>query len=245
MQHTGTTDNGHNKQPPQGAHPCGTMLQITAQKNLGRVNIDVAFHASGRATALFGPSGSGKTSTLNMIAGLLKPDKGRITIGETVLFDSDKHIDLPVHKRRIGYVFQEHRLFPHLNVMKNLVYGRSMNRLPRNSTHEDRIVSLLDITSILERRIGALSGGEKQRVAIGRALLSKPLLLLFDEPMASLDEARKAELFPYLERLRDEAAIPMVYVSHDENEVKRLADSIVYFADGKAKTRQTTNEKVQ
>lgn len=209
------------------------MLEISVKKLLGQTMLDVSFAASGRSIALFGPSGLGKTSTLNMIAGLLKPDEGRVAIGDVVLFDAKRRIAIPVHKRRIGYVFQEHRLFPHLNVKNNLSYGRRMNGLRPDVKDEAHVVSMLGIGYLLDRRIFGLSGGERQRVAIGRALLSKPRLLLLDEPMASLDEKRKEELTPFLERLRDEAGVPIIYVSHIEHEVRRLTETIVHFVDGK------------
>jgi molybdate transport system ATP-binding protein len=210
------------------------MLEISVKKLLGETRLDVSFHASGRSVAFFGPSGSGKTSTLNMIAGLLSPDSGRIAIDGLVLFDTDERISIPTHKRKIAYVFQEHRLFPHLNVRKNLSYGRWMNGLHFDAKEDARIVGMLGIGHLLSRRPHGLSGGEKQRVAIGRALLSQPRLLLLDEPMASLDEKRKQELMPFLERLRDEAGVPFVYVSHVESEVRRLAKTVIHFADGKA-----------
>ena len=159
------------------------------------------FQAAGGATALFGPSGAGKTSVVNMIAGLLTPDRGSIAIDDTVLFDSARGIDVPPHRRRIGYVFQEGRLFPHLSVRQNLDYGRRMSGHPRDVKEFDRIVALLDIGRLLDRRPRLLSGGERQRVAVGRALLMRPRLLLLDEPLASLDAAHKREILPYLVRL--------------------------------------------
>ena len=175
--------------------------------------VDVAFETDSRAAALFGPSGSGKTTLVNMLAGLVRPDRGRIVLGDEVFFDSDAKIAVPVHRRRIGYVFQEGRLFPHLSVRQNLVFGRWMRGLARDKTHEEQVIDLLGIGQLLKRRPGTLSGGEKQRVAIGRALIAKPRLLLLDEPLASLDEARKSEILPYLERLKAEG-VPMIYVSH-------------------------------
>jgi molybdate transport system ATP-binding protein len=219
------------------------MLEISVRMLLGQTKLDVTFAASGRSIALFGPSGSGKTSTLNMIAGLLQPDDGRVVADNVTLFDKAKRVSVPVHKRRIGYVFQEHRLFPHMNVRKNLDYGRWMTGLPHDPEHQSRVLSMLGIEHLLEWRINGLSGGEKQRIAIGRALLSKPRLLLFDEPMASLDEARKAELMPFLERLRDESGVPMVYVSHVESEVRRMSDTIVHFANGKVVDVRGSHER--
>ncbi len=182
---------------------------------------------------MFGPSGAGKTTLINMIAGLVAPDRGRIAIDEAVLFDSAKRIDLPPHRRRIGYVFQEGRLFPHLSVAHNLDYGRRMCGLPPDRAQMARIVGLLHIGQLLERRPGKLSGGERQRIAIGRALLTRPRLLLLDEPLASLDIERKREILPYLERLRDEVGVPMVYVSHQAAELRRIATSVVRLEAGK------------
>ena len=184
-------------------------------------------------TALYGPSGSGKTTIVNMIAGLVTPDRGRITLDDTVLFDRARRINVPTHRRRIGYVFQEGRLFPHLSVAQNLDYGRWMLGLPYDAAERERVVALLDIGHLLKRRPGHLSGGERQRIAVGRALLSKPRLLLLDEPLASLDRARKLEILPYLVQLRDEAKVPMIYVSHQAGEILRLASQVVRLEDGR------------
>jgi molybdate transport system ATP-binding protein len=211
------------------------MLSVSVEKQLGDFMIDAAFEAARGITALFGPSGSGKTSVLAMIAGLSKPDGGRIVLGDDLLFDSAARIDLPAHRRNTGYVFQEGRLFPHFSVRRNLDYGRWMRGLPRDPSAFSHVCTLLDIGGLLDRRPGKLSGGERQRIALGRALLIQPRLLLLDEPLASLDAARKAEILPYFERLRDEAKIPMVYVSHDADEVRRLANSVVLLEDGRVK----------
>lgn len=208
------------------------VLEIALRKQLGETLIDVAFTTEGRVTALFGPSGSGKTSIINMIAGIIEPELGRIRVGETILFDRERHISVPTHKRRIGYVFQDARLFPHLNVRRNLDYGRKMNGIKTDPDEEARVIAMLDISRLITRMPGQLSGGEKQRVAIGRALLLKPQLLLLDEPLASLDENRKAEILPFLERLRD-AGIPMVYVTHALDEVQRMADMVIHLASGR------------
>jgi molybdate transport system ATP-binding protein len=209
------------------------MLSVDIAKQLGEFALLARFAGDGGATALFGPSGAGKTSVVNMIAGLLRPDRGRIALDDTVLFDAEKGIDIPAHRRRIGYVFQEGRLFPHLSVSRNLDYGRWMNGLPPDAAQSRRIIELLDIGHLLERRPGRLSGGERARIAIGRALLMRPNLLLLDEPLASLDAARKAEILPYFERLRDEARVPMIYVSHHAAEVKRLATAVVRMEAGR------------
>jgi molybdate transport system ATP-binding protein len=208
------------------------MLAVEVEKRLGDFFINARFDIPGGAAGLFGPSGAGKTTLINMIAGLIAPDRGRIVLDQTPLFDSSASINVPVHRRQIGYVFQEGRLFPHFNVAANLDYGRRMHGLPRDRGEFERIVAMLDIRTLLDRRPAKLSGGERQRVAIGRALLMRPRLLLLDEPLASLDEARKREIFPYLTKLRDEARVPMVYVSHNASELARLATSIVWLDAG-------------
>ena len=168
-----------------------------------------------------------------MIAGLSRPDRGVIELDGETLDDTAKHIHVPTYRRRIGYVFQDARLFPHLDVLHNLDYGRRMNGLADDPVQRTRITDLLDIGHLLDRRPGKLSGGERQRVALGRALLSKPRLLLLDEPLGALDEGRRAEILPYLVRLRDEARIPMVYVSHDAAEMRQLATQIVLLQGGR------------
>ena len=209
------------------------MLSVDVEKRLGDFNLAAKFETTAGATALFGPSGSGKTSLVNMIGGLLTPDRGRIALGEDVLFDSATRIHVPAHRRRIGTVFQEGRLFPHMTVARNLDYGRWMSGLSDDPAEWQRIVTLLDIGGLLQRRPGRLSGGERQRIAIGRALLMKPRLLLLDEPLASLDRARKLEILPYLARLRDEAKVPMIYVSHLAGEIQRLCQQVVRIEDGR------------
>jgi molybdate transport system ATP-binding protein len=210
-----------------------TMLAVDVEKRLGTFSLQASFKTEGGATALFGPSGAGKTSLANMIAGLIAPDRGRIVLDDAVLFDSDARINVPAHRRRIGYVFQEGRLFPHLTVASNLDYGRRMFGLARDPAELKRIVDLLDIGHLLDRRPGKLSGGERQRVAVGRALLMRPRLLLLDEPLASLDAARKREILPYLEKLRDEGRVPMIYVSHYPGELRRIATSVVRIEAGR------------
>jgi molybdate transport system ATP-binding protein len=209
------------------------MLAVDVEKKFGRFTVAARFESSSGVTALFGPSGAGKTTIVNMIAGLVEPDRGRIALGDDVLFDSAMRINVPPARRRIGYVFQEGRLFPHLSVRHNLDYGRRMNGLPRDRAAMERVVTMLEIEHLLSRRPGRLSGGERQRVAVGRALLMKPALLLLDEPLASLDAARKREILPYLERLRDEAKVPMVYVSHQAAEVRRIVKSVVKLDGGR------------
>jgi molybdate transport system ATP-binding protein len=208
-------------------------LEVELAATLGAFQLDASFSSDALVTALFGRSGSGKSSVLNAIAGLLHPRRGRIALGDTVFFDSEQKIFLPVQRRRVGYVFQEGRLLPHLSVRQNLLYGRFFTPQRERYADLDRIVELLDLGHLLSRRPQRLSGGEKQRVAIGRALLASPRLLLMDEPLASLDTPRKAEILYYIERLRDELRLPIVYVSHSIDEVVRIADTVVVLAEGK------------
>ncbi|PLS22741.1 molybdenum ABC transporter ATP-binding protein [Neptunicoccus cionae] len=208
-------------------------LSVTVKHRFSGFDLDVGFDAPAGVTALFGRSGSGKTTVVQTIAGLLRPKAGQVTVNGTTLFDSATGVWVPPAKRRIGYVFQEGRLFPHLSVHQNLRYGAWFAKRRQGAASFDHVVDLLGIAPLLDRRPAALSGGEKQRVAIGRALLSAPDLLLMDEPLAALDESRKLEILPYLERLRDETAIPMIYVSHTVAEIARLATTIVVLNDGK------------
>jgi molybdate transport system ATP-binding protein len=209
------------------------MLAIDVEKQLGDFHLAVKLQTKRRTTALFGPSGAGKTTIVNLVAGLLAPDRGRVVLGDEALFDSSTRVNIPPHQRHIGYVFQEGRLFPHLTVRGNLDYGRFMNGLARDGDEERRIIDLLDISRLLNRRPGSLSGGERQRVAIGRALLTRPRLLLLDEPLASLDAPRKHEILPYLVRLRDDVGVPMIYVSHQAEEVKQIANEVVRIEAGR------------
>jgi molybdate transport system ATP-binding protein len=209
------------------------MLTVAVEKTLGEFTVQASFVSESGVTALFGPSGAGKTTIVNMIAGLLKPDRGKIAIDGEAVFDAATGLNVPTWRRRIGYVFQEGRLFPHLSVRHNLDYGRWMSGQPADAAAFAHAAELLDIGPLLDRRPGKLSGGERQRVAVGRALLTRPRLLLLDEPLASLDAARKAEILPYLVRLRDEAKVPMIYVSHDAGEVGRIASRVVRLDGGK------------
>lgn len=209
------------------------MLDVDVTKQLGQLKLEVAFQSDSPVIGLFGPSGAGKSSIINMIAGLSKPDRGTIKIGSETVDDTAIGLHMPPHRRRIGYVFQDARLFPHRNVSQNLDYGRRMNKLAPDPAHFERILNLLDIGHLKTRRPGQLSGGERQRVALGRALLAKPRLLLMDEPLGALDQERKAEILPYFERLRDEEHVPMVYVSHDPDETRRLAGHVVMLKHGR------------
>lgn len=200
------------------------MLHVDIDLRRGSFARHVRIDATQRVVALTGPSGAGKTSVLNAIAGLVTPRAGHIEIDGRVLFDSAARIDVPAHRRRVGYVFQDARLFPHFDVLRNLRYGRHHDG--GETFALDQVVELLGIGRLLQRRTANLSGGEAQRVAIGRALLSQPALLLFDEPLSALDEARREEFIPWLQRVRDEVRLPMLYVSHTTDDVRRLADVV-------------------
>jgi len=209
------------------------MLELDVEHRFGHFALRARFTSDSRLTALFGRSGAGKSTVINMIAGLTRPHRGRVRIDGKTLFDSERGIDVPPSKRRIGYVFQEGRLFPHLNVRRNLAYGRFFVRAAEHRISFDAVVDLLGLGPLLERRPGALSGGEKQRIAIGRALLSNPRLLLMDEPLASLDDSRRQEIMHYIETLRDQMEIPIVYVSHAVPEIVRLAETVIVLHEGR------------
>ncbi|HEY9580446.1 MAG TPA: ATP-binding cassette domain-containing protein [Rhizorhapis sp.] len=202
-------------------------FEIEVRRRIGDRDIRLSLSAGSGLTALFGPSGAGKTSLLNMVAGLLRPDEGRIAVGEEVLFDSRAGIDVPPGRRRAGYVFQDGRLFPHKRVRSNLLYGLRLADPAHRWLDFDEAISFLGIGHLLDRWPRTLSGGEAQRVAIGRALLSGPRFMLMDEPLSSLDSSRRAEIMPVIEYIRDELKHPILYVSHDRGEVERLATQIV------------------
>lgn len=218
------------------------MLELDVTKQLGVFRLDARFRAEGKVTALFGRSGSGKTTLTNLVAGLVRPDRGRVVLNESVVFDSERGTDVPPHRRRLGYIFQEGRLLPHLTVRANLLYGFRRTPASERSVGLDEVVGLLGIEDLLERWPGVLSGGEKQRVAIGRALLASPRMLLMDEPLASLDNLRKAEVLRYIERLRDELSVPIVYVSHSIEEVTRLAHTMVVLSEGSVVAQGTVRD---
>jgi molybdate transport system ATP-binding protein len=209
-------------------------LDIDIEHARGTFQLTARFVSQPGVTALFGRSGSGKTTLVDIVGGLIRPDRGRVTVDEQALVDTERGLFVPKYRRRIGYVFQDSRLFPHLSVRQNLLYGRwFMKGQGGTSGDVGSVVDLLGIGGLLDRRPESLSGGERQRVAIGRALLARPRVLLMDEPLASLDEARRAEILPYIERLRDNAGVPILYVSHSVAEVARLATTVVILGDGK------------
>jgi molybdate transport system ATP-binding protein len=226
----------------------GDRLRVEVRRRLGDFHLNVAFEAAAEGvTALFGPSGAGKTQTLAAIAGAERPDAGRITLGEEVLFDAAARIDTPMERRRIGWVFQDGRLFPHLSVEANLRYGARRTRGSDDGGGEaavrfEELVETLGIGALLARRPAGLSGGERQRVAIGRALLSQPRLLLMDEPLAALDAGRRADILPYLERLKTTWRLPILYVTHAVSEVVRLADRLVVLERGRVRAQGRLGE---
>jgi len=213
------------------------MLEVQVRRKQGNFTIDAAFSIEDSGiTALFGPSGAGKTSIVNMVAGLSRPDEGRIVMNGRCLFDSARSINVPPEKRRVGYVFQDARLFPHLSARSNLTYGMRLLAKSEHYVHFDQVVQLLGIGAILDRRPAKLSGGEKQRVAIGRALLCSPALLLMDEPLASLDGSRKSEVLPFVSQMSRDFSTPIVYVSHIMDEIEQLADHLVLVDNGSVVT---------
>lgn len=199
------------------------MIDLHIQESFGAFGIDIAFKAPAGVTAVFGRSGAGKTTLIRAIAGLERPDAGHVRIGGKLLYD--ENTDVPVHRRKLGVVFQDGRLFPHMTVARNLAYGGSHDR-------ED-VIDLLGLSPLLDRMPRNLSGGEKQRVALGRALMSNPDMLLLDEPLAALDDQHRSEIISHLEKLRDQIKIPMIYVSHDLAEIARLANTLVVIESGR------------
>jgi molybdate transport system ATP-binding protein len=202
-------------------------FDVDVSRQIGDVRISARFEAGDGITALFGPSGAGKTTILNMVAGLIRPDEGRIAVNGHVLFDSAQGIDLPPERRRLGYVFQDGRLFPHRRVRGNLLYGYNLAPTEARWMSLDDAAGFLGIGHLLDRWPRSLSGGEAQRVAIGRALLSGPQFLLMDEPLSSLDAARRDGIMTVIERIRSELGLPILYVSHDPAEIERLATTVI------------------
>ena len=209
------------------------MLEVDIAGQRGAFEYAVRFFSDAKVTALFGVSGAGKSTIIDAISGIIRPENGKIVVGETVFFDASSRLNLAVRRRRVGHIFQESRLFPHLSVQQNLTYGRWAGRRSRQAASFGDVVALLGLEALLKRRPDSLSGGERQRVAIGRALLSDPRVLLMDEPLAGLDFQRKSEIMPYLRLLADESGVPVVFVSHHLDEVAELADYLVLMARGR------------
>jgi molybdate transport system ATP-binding protein len=216
------------------------VIALDVELEQGSFSLSARIELESRATALFGPSGAGKTTVLDTIAGLRTPRRGTIVVDGRVLFSSEPGVNLPAHQRRVGYVPQDVALFPHMNVRRNLLYGRHPTSRfalrgagPGESPAIDRVAGMLEISRLLDRRVTELSGGERQRVALGRALMSGPSLLLLDEPLAAVDVPLRRRILPYLQRVRDEMNIPIVYVSHDREEIEALADTVVRLDGGR------------
>ncbi len=209
------------------------MLDVSLSMHRGAFHVELAARLSSPVTGIFGASGSGKSTLLSVIAGLIKPNQGRIVLDNTVLVDTAHSVFIPAHQRHIGLVFQDGQLFPHLSVRQNLLYGWQRLQPSERRFNLDEIAGMLEIEPLLERQPRQLSGGEKQRVAVGRAILYSPRLLLLDEPLSSLDDRRKQQILPFLVRIRDETNIPMLYVSHSLAEIQYLTDDILYLAEGK------------
>jgi molybdate transport system ATP-binding protein len=206
------------------------FFDIEIARRVGERRIALGFRSDAAITALVGPSGAGKTTVLNMIAGVVRPDRGRIVIGDRLLFDHAGSVDLPPEQRRCGYVFQDGRLFPHLNVLRNLTYGRRLAPPETQWADPDEVIDLLGLKALLQRKPDGLSGGEARRVAIGRAVLAGPAFMLMDEPLSSLDPARREDMLGAIERIRDRFALPMLYVTHQQDEVARIADRVVHMS---------------
>ncbi|MGH9411684.1 MAG: ATP-binding cassette domain-containing protein [Vicinamibacterales bacterium] len=205
------------------------MIEIDVTLAQGTFTLHAAIRIAAAATAIFGPSGAGKTTMLDAIAGLRTPQRGTIAVGGRLLYSSSDAIDVPPHQRRIGYVPQDVSLFPHMDVRRNLLYGRHAGVSP----DLDRVLAMLEIEALVDRRVTDLSGGERQRVALGRALMSGPSLLLLDEPLAAVDVPLRRRILPYLQRVRDELHVPILYVSHDRDEIVALADAVVLVESGR------------
>lgn len=212
------------------------MIVLDFTLHQGGFTLDIHERLTARVTALFGPSGAGKTTVLDAIAGLRHPVSGAIAIDSRVLFDDAAGVDLPPHRRHVGYVAQDVALFPHMTVRQNVLYGRRQGQ----KLALEAVAAMLEIEGLLDRRVPQLSGGERQRVAVARALMSVPEVLLFDEPLAAVDIERRRRIWPYLERIRDDLRVPIVYVTHDPVEVERLADHVVRLEEGRVSDRPFT-----
>ena len=214
------------------------MIALAFTLRQGQFTLDIDVVLQRGVTALFGPSGAGKTTVLDAVAGLRRPSTGSIVVGGRVLFSADRRIDLPPHKRHVGYVLQDVALFPHMNVRRNVLYGRRPGQRPDLEV----VAGILEVQPLLDRAVGDLSGGEKQRVALARALMSSPEVLLLDEPLAAVDVELRRRILPYLARVRDELAVPIVYVTHDRAEVTAFAEEVLVLDQGRVAQHVSRDE---
>ncbi len=213
------------------------LLELSIRRRLDDFSCDFEFRLEHDYCGIFGPSGSGKSSLMNMIAGLLKPDQGRISLDGVTLFDHQRKINLPPQQRRVGVVFQQAHLFPHMNVRKNLFYGLKRNPTPKRIIDPDKLISILHLEHLLQRGVGSLSGGERQRVALGRAILAGPDLILLDEPLTGLDITLKYQIIPDLRQVFEQFSIPMLFISHDIQEMRMLTEQVLVVRNGRVETK--------
>lgn len=217
------------------------MIEVEVKLKRKNFNLDVSLNLSSPVTAIFGPSGAGKSTLLSIIAGITKPDQGRIILQNKCLFDSSHGINLPIHTRGVGLVFQDSRLFPHMTVAQNLNYAHQFGKQRHPIIKSDEVIQLLALNELLSQRPNQLSGGEKQRVALGRVLLSAPQLLMLDEPLASLDGKLKLQILPYLKRITEVIQVPMIYVSHHLDEIHQLTNTVINLEQGQIFNIQTNS----
>jgi molybdate transport system ATP-binding protein len=217
-------------------------LSVSVEKSYPGFKFSADFRLEGNQFGVFGPSGSGKSTLMHMLAGLLRPDTGRIRLDDTTLFDSNIGINVPAEKRRIGVVFQHAHLFPHMDVQKNLLYGWQRTKADERLISPQALIEVLNLSHLLDRGASSLSGGERQRVALGRAVLACPRLILMDEPLTGLDEELKFQIIPYLKRVFDEFGIPLVFISHSLREMRLMTDEVLVFREGGLKDRVATED---
>lgn len=218
------------------------LLQVDVKKRIGGFELQVDCELAAEKCGVFGPSGSGKSTLMHILAGLLPPDEGRIVLDDTILFDSDAGINLPPQQRRIGVVFQQAHLFPHMNVRRNLLYGWQRTATARRQGTPEAIIEVLGLAPLLERRVTGLSGGERQRVALGRAMLACPRLILMDEPLNGLDQDLKMQIIAYLDRVLAEFGMPLLFISHSLQEMELMTDEVLVLGQGTVQQHLSIDE---